>query len=153
MNGQSTPSAPDGDGKRRLAHAASADDRDEACRKQLPRKQEGIIGPPDHSGQAARQIGMRKTRDFMSIFGSFDALAEAKGGAPSGACAIARVPAARAICARVDPSAPSRSRFEASSVCSQILPALSSRGLLHDSILNPVSPPVSSVQRRLPFGW
>jgi hypothetical protein len=57
---------PDGDGKRRLAHAASADDRDEACRKQLPRKQEGIIGPPDHSGQAARQIGMRKTRDALA---------------------------------------------------------------------------------------
>ena len=46
---------------RGFADAASADDRDKARSGQLSRKPENVIVAPDHSRQAAGQVGVRKT--------------------------------------------------------------------------------------------
>jgi hypothetical protein len=50
----------DRDGKRRLADAADADDRDEARGSQSSRESANVVGTADHPGQAARQVGVRK---------------------------------------------------------------------------------------------
>ena len=54
-----------------LADTATADNRDEPLRDQGVRNRQNVVGAPDHAGQAAWQVCVRKVRRLRRGFGNW----------------------------------------------------------------------------------